>query len=113
MNEPEYHTSIHCGSGSCVEVAYQTSTYCSYGGCVEVGFETSSHCADGACVEVGFETSSFCGSSACVEVDRTSDAPHVLVRDSKDLSIAPLVFTAEEWRDFLAGAKGGEFDLPE
>lgn len=81
---PEYRTSTHCGSASC---------------------------ADGACVEVGFETSSFCGSSACVEVDRTSNAPHILVRDSKDLSIAPLVFTTDEWRDFIKGAKDGEFDV--
>ena len=35
------------------------------------------------------------------------------VRDTKDRSKAPHVFTRHEWECFLAGAKRGEFDLPQ
>jgi len=49
-------------------------------------------------------------SGNCVEVailDRT-----VAVRDTKDAGGGPvLFFTSAEWRAFLDGAKGGEFDL--
>jgi hypothetical protein len=58
-----------------------------------------------------FRKSSYCGSGACVEVDRTSATPDILVRDSKDPSIAPMRFTADEWHAFTAGVKAGEFDL--
>lgn len=61
--------------------------------------------------ELKFLKSTFCGNGACVEVDRTSAAPDVLVRDSKDLSIPALRFTADEWRAFVAGCKAGEFDV--
>ena len=46
----------------------------------------------------------------CVEV--ASNLPGVVaVRDSKDREGPALVFTPDEWRAFLAGARGGEFDL--
>jgi len=32
------------------------------------------------------------------------------VRDTKDRSRRPLVFAADEWADFLAGVKNGQFD---
>ncbi|MEV6844350.1 DUF397 domain-containing protein [Actinoplanes sp. NPDC051411] len=32
------------------------------------------------------------------------------VRDSKDLTRAPLVYTLDEWRAFVGGVKDGEFD---
>lgn len=45
----------------------------------------------------------------CVEVaDLPSGA--VGVRDSKDAAGPILQFTAVEWKAFLGGAKGGEFD---
>jgi hypothetical protein len=47
-------------------------------------------------------------SDNCVEV--TFAANGVAVRDSKDPSGAVLVFTANEWDAFVAGAKDGEFD---
>ena len=47
----------------------------------------------------------------CVEVAFRGD--HVGVRDTKDRSKAPHVFTRHEWECFLAGAKRGEFDLPQ
>jgi len=34
----------------------------------------------------------------------------VAVRDSKDPDGAVLIYSAAEWRDFIAGAKNGEFD---
>jgi hypothetical protein len=46
----------------------------------------------------------------CVEVARNLPGI-VAVRDSKDREGPALVFTADEWRAFLAGARGGEFDL--
>jgi len=49
------------------------------------------------------------GNGNCVEVAVVDDA--VGVRDSKDRSGPVLVFTASEWRAFVAGAKDGEFDL--
>lgn len=51
-----------------------------------------SNCADAACVEVQFRKG------------------RVKVRSS-EFEPAELVFTDEEWRAFIAGAKAGEFDL--
>lgn len=51
------------------------------------------------------------GDHGCVEV-----AFHhgmVGVRDTKDRSKAPHVYTEHEWAVFIAAAKGGEFDLPD
>lgn len=54
--------------------------------------------------------SSFSGLNGCVEVARS---PHgeILVRDSKNLSAGQLSYTPHEWRSFLAGLAGGEFDF--
>jgi hypothetical protein len=46
------------------------------------------------------------GGGTCVEVGFT-----VHVRDSKDPNGPVLHFTETEWREFLSGAKQGEFDL--
>ena len=46
----------------------------------------------------------------CVEV--ALDGVRVGVRDSKDRGGSVLQFDAQSWRDFLEGAKNGEFDLP-
>lgn len=56
-----------------------------------------------------WKKSSFCAGNACVEVARTSRG--VDVRSSSGSPI--LHFTPEEWRDFINGAKGGEFDQDE
>jgi uncharacterized protein DUF397 len=46
----------------------------------------------------------------CVEVaDNLTDA--VALRDSKDQTGPVLVFAPAEWRAFVEGVKGGEFDL--
>ena len=49
------------------------------------------------------------GNGNCVEAQVTVDG--VSLRDSKDRSGPVLSFTSEEWAAFLAGARGGEFDL--
>jgi len=47
---------------------------------------------------------------ACVEVAR--NIPHIVaVRDSKDRTGPVLVFARDEWEEFTAGVRGGEFDL--
>ena len=60
----------------------------------------------------GFHKSSFSGNGGCVEVNIGHF--EVLVRDSKDHTWgAWQVYSHDEWSAFLAGAKKGEFDLPE
>ena len=56
-----------------------------------------------------FRTSSFCGAGGCVEVAPLPDGG-VALRDSKDVSLPPHVFTPTEWDAFVQGVKAGEFD---
>jgi len=50
-----------------------------------------------------------CSSNSCVEVADLPDGG-VAVRDSKLPSAAPaLLFSAQEWRAFIAGVNAGEF----
>jgi hypothetical protein len=50
------------------------------------------------------------GQANCVEV--ATNLPRVVaVRDSKNPSGPKLIFTPGEWDAFIAGAKGGEFNL--
>lgn len=62
-------------------------------------------------VSANWKKASTCADSQCVEV---SDALNgeILVRDSKDPEGGVLAFTREEWTQFLAGARKGDFDLP-
>jgi len=57
-----------------------------------------------------FRASRFCTSGGCVEVARLSDG-RVAVRDSKDKAKPVQIYSADEWRDFVAGVKSGEFDF--
>lgn len=50
-------------------------------------------------------------SGECVEVAFGDEA--VLIRHSQNPTGAVLSFSHAEWRAFLAGARNGEFDLPE
>lgn len=55
--------------------------------------------------------SSFSGNGGdCVEFARHPNGS-VLIRDSKDRSLAPHAFTEPEWAAFIKGVKAGEFDL--
>ncbi len=48
-------------------------------------------------------------SGNCVEVAQTTG--FIAVRDSKNKSQQPLVFTKDEWRAFLHGVKQQEFEV--
>jgi hypothetical protein len=51
-----------------------------------------------------------CGSESCVEVAIAGDKAYI--RSSKGGAVgAYLIFDADEWRSFLAGARGSEFDI--
>jgi hypothetical protein len=67
---------------------------------------------NGNCVEVAQaawrKSTRSGGNGACVEVAQFDLA--VAVRDSKDPDGPVLVFTPDEWRAFVGGAKDGEFD---
>jgi Domain of unknown function (DUF397) len=58
-----------------------------------------------------YTKSSFSGAGGCVEVRLLEDGS-IGLRDSKDISRPPHIFTQHEWSAFLAGARAGEFDLP-
>lgn len=58
-----------------------------------------------------FRTAGACGgpcTEGCVEV-ATNVPGIVALRDTKTEAV--MQFTPQEWADFLAGAKGGEFDV--
>jgi hypothetical protein len=57
-----------------------------------------------------YRKSSFSGGGACVEV-RLLENGMIGVRDSKNESKSPHLFTEQEWRAFIAGVRNGEFDL--
>jgi hypothetical protein len=58
-----------------------------------------------------YTKSTFSMDTGCVEV-RLLDDGTVGLRDSKDTSKPPHIFTTSEWRAFLAGIRAGQFDLP-
>lgn len=51
------------------------------------------------------------GNSGCVEVAAVP-AGAVAVRDTKDRTRAPHVYTCQEWAAFLLAVRSGEFDRP-
>jgi hypothetical protein len=58
---------------------------------------------------VVWRTSSFSGANGdCVEIAALPDGSRA-VRDTKDRSRPAVLFTADEWRAFVAGVKAGEF----
>jgi hypothetical protein len=59
----------------------------------------------------GYTKSSYSSDAGCVEVQLLSDGT-VGLRDSKDTSKPPHVFTPREWHAFISGVRAGEFDLP-
>jgi len=58
-----------------------------------------------------FRKSSHSGNGGCVEV-AISSRGDVLLRDSKTAASPELEFNSREWSAFLAGVRGGEFELP-
>jgi len=59
--------------------------------------------------DLSFAVSSFCHHGGCVGVATLPDGGRA-VRDTKATDGPILLFTADEWRAFLAGARNGEFD---
>jgi hypothetical protein len=55
--------------------------------------------------------SSASAEGSCVEVAHLPEGG-VAVRDTKDRTKAPHVYTRPEWEAFLVGVKNGEFDIP-
>jgi predicted secreted Zn-dependent protease len=49
-----------------------------------------------------------CEGGACVEVAAVGDA--VMVRSSANPESMPVTLSRDEWQEFLAGVKAGEFD---
>jgi Domain of unknown function (DUF397) len=58
---------------------------------------------------LAYRTSSRCSAGGCVEVASLPDGGAV-VRDTKDRTVG-LMFDGQEWADFVAGVKNGEFDF--
>ncbi|MFC7276177.1 DUF397 domain-containing protein [Paractinoplanes rhizophilus] len=56
-----------------------------------------------------FKSTRSSGNGACVEVAITDEG--VAVRDTKDRTKAPHIYTRAEWDAFIGGVKDGEFDL--
>jgi hypothetical protein len=52
--------------------------------------------------------STFCSGGNCVDV--AIEAHRVELRDEADRRV---VYSHDEWRDFVRGVKAGEFDIPE
>jgi hypothetical protein len=59
-----------------------------------------------------FRKSGDSDTGGCVEV-AAMPGGGVHVRDTKNREKGTQVYTDHEWRAFIAGAKRGEFDLPE
>lgn len=60
--------------------------------------------------EVLYVISSACNTAGnCVEAG-VLPTGEVVVRDTKNRDVEPLVYTADEWDAFVAGVKAGEFD---
>ena len=58
---------------------------------------------------LSWRKSSFSAESNCVELALTSDGG-VAMRNSNRPAVGPVLFTQEEIKAFLLGAKAGEFD---
>ena len=57
---------------------------------------------------IAWRTSLSCNGGACVTV--ATKGRMILIGDSKSPGGPVLTYTANEWRDFLTGAKNGDFD---
>ena len=58
--------------------------------------------------DIAWRDSRTCESGACVTVARQGD--HVLIGNSRQPDGPVITYTRDEWREFLAGAKLGDFD---
>jgi Domain of unknown function (DUF397) len=59
--------------------------------------------------QLPWRKSAKCNSETCVEVAISENKAYL--RNSKDAAGPYLIFDADEWRSFLAGARDFEFDI--
>ena len=59
-------------------------------------------------VSVDWRTSKSCAGGNCIQVAAINGS--IALRDSKDPNGPVLMYSTEEWQEFLAGAKNGDFD---
>jgi hypothetical protein len=57
-----------------------------------------------------YTTSRSCGGGNCVEAAPLPNGA-VALRDSKNRSTPPYIFTPEEWKELIAGIKNGDYDF--
>ena len=93
-------------SGTC-EIDRQRDSW--RGRCPHAVEEPQLHAPHDVLDGLQFKTSSFCSDCGCVEVGISHD--RVVVRDNKIIDSPLLTFTRNEWVDFIAGVKNGEFDV--
>lgn len=58
--------------------------------------------------DLDWRVSRTCEGGACIQIARRGES--VLIRNSNQPEGPVGVFTTDEWRDFLIGVKGGDFD---
>ena len=90
MTDLNWIASSFCQADACVEVAHRKSSFCTGGNCVEVSYRAASGCASGTCVECG------------------TDGERVYIRDSKDVTLAPIVVPKAAFNQFLTALTDGE-----
>lgn len=73
-------------------------------------FDGINHLKAGTVNHLTWRKSTRCTTSNCVEL--ATDSTTVLMRDSKDLTRAPLSFDRGAWQDFVTAVRAGIFDLP-
>lgn len=63
---------------------------------------------DFADIETEWRSSASCGAGNCVQVAKLEGA--IAIRDSKNPERGTQVYTIDEWHEFVAGVKRGDFD---
>jgi hypothetical protein len=59
--------------------------------------------------EMAWRRSSLCNTNSCVEIAFLDS--YIAMRDTKQPAKPPLLFTKVEWKSFILGAKGNEFNM--
>jgi hypothetical protein len=58
--------------------------------------------------DITWRTALSCNGGTCIKVAASGES--ILIADSKEPDGPILTYTPAEWREFLAGAKNGDFD---
>jgi hypothetical protein len=99
-------------SDSCIDIMWHKSSHSNHqGNCIDVGWSKSSQSVDnGNCVDVGRrKPKQSTDLSSCVEIDCQCHNGQVLMRDTKDNEVGPVLsFSVNAWRDFISAIKENE-----